>query len=201
MGLTSKQPHIELWNSELYGGGPQFTDFPIDQRAAFAMCVLLFNAHSRGYVALRKDDPLGAPIVDSNYLADPLDELVLSEACKVANEILMQGSPTKEVIKGSWPQNLTHHSYTTDEQWKGLVKETVGTCYHPSGTCKMVDSTKGKGDGMGVVDERLRVLGVKNLRVVDVSIMPVVNNGHTQMPAYAIGEKAAVMMREDAKKG
>ena len=198
MGLTSKQPHIELWNTELYGGGPQYTDFPVNKKAAFAMCVLLFNANSRGYVKLRKDDPLGPPVVDSNYLADPLDELVLSEGCKIANEILMESKPTSEVIKGAWPETLTHHKNTSREEWVGFVKETVGTCYHPSGTAKMVDSKKD--DPMGVVDERLRVKGVEGLRVVDVSIMPVVNNGHTQMPAYAIGEKAAAMMREDAKR-
>ena len=54
-------------------------------------------------------------------------------------------------------------------------------------------------DPMAVVDERLRVRGVKNLRVVDLSVMPLVNNGHTQMPAYAIGEKAADMIKEDRR--
>jgi len=171
----------------------------MDKKAAFAMCVLLFNAQSRGYVQLRKDDPLDPPVVDSDYryLADPLDELVLSEGCRVANEILMEGGPTKEVIKGAWPETLTHHKHVSQKDWLPFVRDTVGTCYHPSGTCKMVDSKKD--DPTGVVDERLRVRGVRNLRGVDVSIMPVVNNGHTQMPAYAIGEKAADMIKEDAK--
>jgi choline dehydrogenase-like flavoprotein len=46
-------------------------------------------------------------------------------------------------------------------------------------------------DGMAVLDAELRVRGVKNLRVADTSVMPLLNQGHTQMPAYAIGEKAA----------
>lgn len=48
-----------------------------------------------------------------------------------------------------------------------------------------------------VVDERLRVYGVQGLRVADVSIMPKLNQGHTQMPAYGIGEKAADMLKAD----
>ncbi len=51
-------------------------------------------------------------------------------------------------------------------------------------------------DVAAVLDERLRVRGVRGLRVADVSIMPELNNGHTQMPAYGIGEKAADLIKE-----
>lgn len=51
-------------------------------------------------------------------------------------------------------------------------------------------------DEMAVLDEKLRVRGVNGLRVADVSVMPLVNNGHTQMPAYGIGEKAADLLKE-----
>ena len=51
-------------------------------------------------------------------------------------------------------------------------------------------------DPMAVLDEQLRVRGVQGLRVADVSVMPSLNMGHTQMPAYAIGEKAADMIKE-----
>ena len=84
-----------------------------------------------------KDDPLGAPVVDHNYLADPLDEIVLAEGCKLANEILMEGKATKEVVKGSWPEKLTHDKNKSREDWIPHVKQTASTCYHPSGTCKM----------------------------------------------------------------
>jgi choline dehydrogenase-like flavoprotein len=46
-----------------------------------------------------------------------------------------------------------------------------------------------------VLNEKLIVKGVKGLRVVDCSIMPKMNNGHTQMPAYGIGEKAADLIK------
>jgi choline dehydrogenase-like flavoprotein len=53
-------------------------------------------------------------------------------------------------------------------------------------------------DPTAVLDHNLRVLGVENLRVVDCSVMPALNGGHTQMPAYGIGEKAADLIKEAA---
>ena len=55
-------------------------------------------------------------------------------------------------------------------------------------------------DPNAVLDSRLRVRGVRNLRVADVSSIPKVNNGHTQMVAYGIGEGAAEMIK-DARNG
>jgi choline dehydrogenase-like flavoprotein len=66
--------------------------------------------------------------------------------------------------------------------------------YHAAGTCKM-----GKSDNLiAILDAKLRVRGVQGLRVVDVSVMPELINGLTQMPAYGIGEKAADMIKEAA---
>jgi choline dehydrogenase-like flavoprotein len=195
MGLTPQQPNIEFWNTELYGGPKQYADFPVDHKHAFAMCTLLFNQHSRGTVSLASSDPSKNPVVDHAYLQDPLDMLVLSEACAFANDIVMRGSGTKNIIKGSWPADLAHHGYTAREQWEPHVRQHATTCYHASGTCKM-----GKeGDEMAVLDERLRVKGTRGLRVADVSVVPRVNNGHTQMVAYGIGEGAAEIIRRDAK--
>ncbi len=55
------------------------------------------------------------------------------------------------------------------------------------------------GDPLAVLDEQLRVRGVQNLRVADVSVMPTLHGGHTQMPAYGIGEKAADLIKEAAR--
>jgi choline dehydrogenase-like flavoprotein len=197
MGLAPSQPNIEFWNTELYGGPKQYADFPIDHKHAFAMCTLLFNQHSRGSVTLASSDPLKNPVVDHNYLNHPLDMLVMTEACKFANDIVMNGSGTKNIIKGSWPADLTHHSHAHREDWEKHVRQHATTCYHASGTCKMGR----EGDADAVLDSRLRVKGTRGLRVADVSVLPKVNNGHTQMVAYGIGEGAAQMLREDAKRG
>ncbi|KAF2875833.1 hypothetical protein BDV95DRAFT_654957 [Massariosphaeria phaeospora] len=197
MGLTPSQPNIEFWNTELYGGPKQFTDFPIDHKHAFALCTLMFNQHSRGSVALKSKDPLENPVVDHNYLDNPLDMLVLTEACRFANEIVVKGKGTRDVVKGSWPEHLAHHTHATREEWEPYVREHATTCYHASGTCAM-GTPENKN---AVLDTRLRVKGVRNLRVVDMSVVPKVNNGHTQMVAYGIGEGAAEIIKADAKAG
>lgn len=129
MGLTKNQPNVELWNSELYGGPKQYTDFPDGENThAFAMCAMLFAAKSRGSVTLKSADAKDNPVVDNNYLADPLDLLVLSEACKLGNEIVTKGKGTVGIVKGSWPPNLTHHKYTSREDWIPYVKDNATTC-------------------------------------------------------------------------
>jgi choline dehydrogenase-like flavoprotein len=128
MGLTPSQPNIEFWNTELYGGPKQYADFPVDHKQAFAMCALLFNQHSRGSVKLKSKDATENPVVDHAYLEDPLDMLVMSEACRFANEIIMKGKGTKDVIKGSWPEGLAHHEFKSREEWEPHVREHATTC-------------------------------------------------------------------------
>ncbi|KIV85554.1 hypothetical protein PV11_01236 [Exophiala sideris] len=197
MGLTQHQPNVEFFSTEagplaLYGGPKQYDDLPIDKKHAFAMITELFSPRSKGTVTLKSADPMDNPIIDCNYLSDPLDLLVITEGCRLANEIVMKGAGTKDVVKGSWPQSLTHHAFTNREQWIPYVKQHATTCYHPAGTCKMGQS----GNKMAVLDEKLQVRGVKGLRVADCSVMPNLNGGHTQMPAYGIGEKAADLIKE-----
>ncbi|CBF80774.1 protein gmcA [Aspergillus nidulans FGSC A4] len=193
MGLTPKQPNIEFFSTETYGGPKQYNQFPIDHKHAFSIIAELFSPKSRGTVTLASADPLQNPVIDCNYLDHPLDLLVLSEACRFANEIVTKGAGTKDIVKGSWPENLDHHTYTTREQWVPYVKEHATTCYHAAGTCAM-----GKPDDPNaVLDNKLRVRGVKGLRVADCSIMPTLHGGHTQMPAYGIGERCADFIKEE----
>ncbi|CAO2658177.1 Nn.00g074370.m01.CDS01 [Neocucurbitaria sp. VM-36] len=116
------------------------------------MATTFFSARSRGEVTLRPVDPTANPNVQHNYLSDPLDMLIFSEACRVANEIAVDGAGTKDVVIGSWPAAQVHDKYTTREEWREAIRQRADTCYHPGGTCKMGKAT----DEMAVVDADLR---------------------------------------------
>lgn len=96
------------------------------------MIAELFSPKSRGSVKLSSIDPLDGPSVDCGYLTDPLDVEVLAEACRLGNEIIMEGSGTKDIVKGAWPPNLTHHKYTTREEWAAYARDNATTCKVPS---------------------------------------------------------------------
>ncbi|UJR34443.1 hypothetical protein I4U23_021850 [Adineta vaga] len=195
-GQLQNQPHIEFLTTELFCGPPLYVDVnpncPVNGESVFTLIALLCRQLSKGTVRLSSNDPTSKPIIDHAYLANDLDVAVLAEGCRIGNEILMKGRGTKDIIIGPWPKTM---SYPTDlNGWKDYVREFTYSCGHPGGTCKMAPNN----DPMGVVDHRLRVRNVKNLRIADVSIMPILNSGHTQAPAYAIGEKVAHMVLQDA---
>jgi len=83
----------------------------------------------------------------------------------------------------------------SDEALERYIRAHAETIYHPVGTCRM------GADDMAVVDDQLRVHGVRGLRVVDASIMPTLIGGNTNAPAIMIGEKAAEMILQARRQG
>ncbi|TGO59947.1 hypothetical protein BOTNAR_0153g00010 [Botryotinia narcissicola] len=178
MGLSPTQPHVEFWNTECYS--PKYMlGTPPPQMAS--------------EVSLKSSDPTENPIVNHRYLEDPLDMLVFSEGCRMANEIATRGIGTKDIVIGSWPQSRNHHTFTTREEWVPIIRSNVDTCYHPAGTCMMGRLD----DPLAVLDENFKVRGITNLRVADASVMPFLIGGHPQMPVYGIAEKAADLIISD----
>jgi choline dehydrogenase-like flavoprotein len=165
---------------------------PSNGEIALTLITLLCAQQARGTVRLSSSDPTSKPIIDHALLDNDLDLAVLAEGCRLAHEVLMKGRGTKDIIIGAWPKTT---SYPTDlNGWKEHVRAFASSCCHAGGTCKMAPNN----DPMGVVDNRLRVRNVEGLRVADVSILPILNSGHPQAAAYAIGEKVAHMVLQDA---
>jgi hypothetical protein len=128
MHTSASQPHVEFWNTECYSPKYMFKDFPGDNQYAFAMATTFFSPRSRGEVTLASTDPTANPKVQHNFLSDPLDMLVFSEGCRMANEIALEGSGTKDVIVGSWPEVHGHSKFTTRGQWEGAIRQRADTC-------------------------------------------------------------------------
>ncbi|KPI35277.1 Oxygen-dependent choline dehydrogenase [Cyphellophora attinorum] len=198
MGLDpARQPSVELLGVNCFmAGGVEQMAPPVDGSFVMSMIAMVFGLQSRGSVSIRSTDPNDKPLIDNNYLANDLDALVLAEGCRFNNEIVMQGTGTKDMIKGSWPRDRDHHTWTEREPWIKFVRERAVTSYHPCSTCSM-----GKDDNPdAVLDPELRVRGVRGLRVADVSVIPTNVQAHTQMIAYGIGEKAADLIRAARRK-
>jgi len=157
--------------------------------AAFTASVCQLRPESRGHVVIKSTDPSVDPGIHPNYLATVNDQQTIVDGLKLSRKIIATPTMQKLVTEEFAPGLATQ----TDEQLLQFARDTGSTVYHPVSTCKMGP------DPMAVVDERLRVHGMRGLRVVDASIMPTLNSGNTNAPTIMIGEKAADMILEDAR--
>ena len=151
------------------------------------VCVL--QPRSRGSVQLASPDPLAAPLIDPNFLAERDDMERLVRGFKLMRTILQQpalaGYGGKELPVSAKAQS--------DAQIEAFIRDHADTIYHPVGTCRMGPGT------LDVVDAELRVHGLQGLRVVDASIMPNVVSGNTNAPVIMIAEKAADLIKAAAR--
>jgi choline dehydrogenase len=156
----------------------------------FSLAPTLLYPQSQGWIRLRSNNPLEAPIIQPNYLQDQADLEVLLAGVKLARNILktkaFDAFRGEEVAPGDRVEN--------EADLRDFIRHTAETLYHPVGTCKM-----GK-DRMAVVNPRLQVYGVEGLRVVDASIMPAIVGGNTNAPTIAIAEKAADLIKTGVEK-
>jgi choline dehydrogenase-like flavoprotein len=147
--------------------------------------VCLLRPKSRGRVTLASADPLAAPLIDPNFLAERDDVERLVRGFKLMRSILQQPA-----LAGYRGRELDASARVqTDAQIEDFIRNFGDTIYHPVGTCRM-----GSG-ALDVVDAQLRVRGLQNLRVVDASIMPRIVSGNTNAPTVMIAEKAADLIR------
>lgn len=159
---------------------------PLHRYNAITPSVANVRPTSRGQVTLRDQDPSSAPLIQPNYLSTEEDRAVAVAGLKFTREIM--AAPALGPFS---PQELKPGAHLTgDEELAHAAGDLGTTIFHPVGTCKM-----GK-DPMAVVDDHLRVHGVKGLRVVDASIMPTITSGNTNAPTVMIAEKGAEFIKD-----
>lgn len=149
---------------------------------------------SRGSVHINASSPSIStkPIINPNYLSNEYDLQALIAGAKFSRKIAST-EPLKSIIEGSEVEPGLN--VQTEAQWREFAKSTMGSFYHPVGTCAMLPQKDG-----GVVDADLKVYGTDNLRVVDCSVIPVLPSAHIQTAAYGIAEIAAELVIKEGKK-
>ena len=169
----------------------EFIGDPVDPFPGCSLVVALMRPESRGSVMVSSHDPAVPPVIDGNYLASPKDRETMVLALKKCREIMRQSALQRYIVEEIRPGA----DCRSDSDFEGYLESHGRTSYHPVGTCRMGP------DAEAVVDPRLRVNGLRGLRVVDASIMPSLVSGNTNGPTIMIGEKASDMILEDAKSG
>ncbi|XP_037037089.1 glucose dehydrogenase [FAD, quinone] [Bradysia coprophila] len=168
---------------------------PIANKDTWTIMPLLLRPRSRGWVRLRSKNPFHYPLMDPNYFDDPFDVQTLVEGAKIALRVA-EANVFKQfgsrLYRKPFP-NCKQFKFLSDEYLECQIKTISMTIYHPVGTAKMGPSW----DSGAVVDPRLRVYGIKRLRVIDASIMPTISSGNTNAPVIMIGEKGADLVKED----
>ncbi len=151
--------------------------------------VILLQPASEGRITLTDTNVSTAPHIDPAYLTDATDLRRLIAGVRQAEALFADRAfaPYTAGPMAPYPGEVD------DEELGQAIRESSETLYHPVGTCRMGT------DDASVTDPRLRVRGVEGLRVVDASVMPRITRGHTQAPTVAIAEKAAELIREDAR--
>jgi len=147
---------------------------------------VLQHPFSRGSVHISTTDPLVKPTVDPNYLSSVFDRTVLVESIKYIRT-LASTAPFSDVILSA---NDPPASVTSDNDIAAYTRAALVSLKHPIGTCALAPRSLN-----GVVDTNLLVYGTKNLRVADASIFPMQISAHSQVTTYAIGEKAADIIK------
>lgn len=189
--FTKSDPSLETPNLE-YHVQPLSTDRlgdPLHPFPAITVSVCNLRPDSVGSSHITTTDSAKQPDIKLNYLSAESDKLVAVESILQARRIMsakrLREYEPEEFLPG--PEIATHDDILRE------VGNIATTIFHPVGTCKMGS------DANAVVDASLKVIGLDGLRVVDASIMPKIVSGNTASPVIMIAEKAADMIKADAR--
>jgi choline dehydrogenase len=194
-GFVRSRPDLARPDLQLYFSPVSYTQTPLSERKLlnpdpFSAFLLSFNAcrpTSRGSLRITSADSRQAPGISPNYLSTDQDVADALAGCRLLRR-LAATRPLADIIIGAITPGA---EVRTDNDLLEDFRGRADTVYHPVGTCAM-----GPDPRTAVVDARLRVHGVANLRVIDASVFPVITSGNTNAPTVMVAEKGADLVRQ-----
>ncbi|XP_052772587.1 4-pyridoxate dehydrogenase-like [Mya arenaria] len=183
--------NVENYNDTLF---PQlFSKTP--GKYGFTTIVIMNHLNSTGTIRLRTSDPFDAPVIEPKYFSSPSDVSDFVAAVRLWEKFIQTPSMTSLGANADQVKIKVcdKHDFRSDEYWACVVRHFALTVYHPCCTCRMGNPA----DKTTVVDPRLRVKGIKNLRVADASVLPMETSGNLNAPTIMVAEKASDMILED----
>lgn len=159
----------------------------------FVIHASVLHPKSKGEILLKDNEPELDPVIKTNYFTQPEDIELYLKSVQLIKDLEKTHIFKKfgmELIRLEIEAclNLSEIDY-----WVCYLKHIASTVYHPVGTVKMGN----RNDITSVVDDSLKIHGIKRLRVVDASVMPDITGGNTLAPTLVIAEKAADIMKKE----
>ena len=164
---------------------------PLHVFPAITLSVCNLRPASRGHVHAASPDPSAPPLIQPYYLTEEEDRRVAADSIRLARKVA--GAPGLARFRPR--EYLPGAELTSQDELEKAAGDVGTTIFHPVGTAKMGRDE----DPMAVVDARLRLRGLRGLRIADASVMPRITSGNTNSPTLMIAEKAAEMMLADMK--
>ncbi|KZV83816.1 alcohol oxidase [Exidia glandulosa HHB12029] len=182
-------PHSNEASIEYYAAPSNaYADTREPNKSYMQIACIPSHQFSRGSIHVKSGNPLDHPGIDLNTFDFTIDKRIMLAGTRLGHN-LTDKMPLKQIVVN----DVKPPAHTdTDDEWNEFIAQTASTPFHPCCTNSMLPRELG-----GVVNPRLVVYGTSNLRVADVSILPMILGTHLMATAYAIGERAADFIKED----
>ncbi len=194
-GFVHSTPDAPVADLQIYCNPMSYTTdnngkVGIDSTAGFLLCAQPCRPTSRGEIMAKTANPIDAPAIRPNSLSTNHDCAMAIRAGRILKQ-LAETPTLAAVTKTRLSPDVT---VMDDDAMLENFRATAGTIFHPTSTCRM-----GRDVTDSVLDHRLRVHGVRGLRVVDASAFPNVTSGNTNAPVMMLAARGAALILEDAR--